>query len=172
MEIKAQIIKGISYKPILECRLTEISPDDIKDGLPKMMLYTNLENVTIEGKTLTSSPVLRLTSAKLNGGISSRSSVEARDEFFKTNSFSRRQKEFTNALFAEVLKRCPHRWLLTYDDSPYVRELFKFANIADWKQTYGMRNVSESSQQKETELFISNYEFDFAESKQIAFSFT
>ncbi|MBA2495051.1 MAG: DNA adenine methylase [Acidobacteria bacterium] len=38
-------------------------------------------------------------------------------------------KTFDHAQFAETLKKCPHKWLLTYDDSPFVRDLFSFANI-------------------------------------------
>lgn len=80
-------------------------------------------------------------------------------------------KIFDHERFAESLRNCPHRWLLTYDDSPYVRELFSFANVADWNLTYGMRNVTENSNQQANELFISNYELNFSENKQIALSF-
>jgi DNA adenine methylase len=66
-------------------------------------------------------------------------------------------KSFDHERFAETLRRCPHKWLLTYDDSPYVRELFSFADITDWNLMYGMRNVTENSSQRATELFISNY---------------
>ncbi|HEX8734070.1 MAG TPA: DNA adenine methylase [Pyrinomonadaceae bacterium] len=66
-------------------------------------------------------------------------------------------KTFDHERFAEALRRCPHRWLLTYDDSPYVRELFSFANVADWNLMYGMRNITANSSQKGSELFISNY---------------
>jgi DNA adenine methylase len=80
-------------------------------------------------------------------------------------------KTFDHERFAATLKTCPHRWLLTYDDSPYIRELFSFANVADWNLTYGMRNVTEHSNQQANELFISNYELNFSENKQIALSF-
>lgn len=66
-------------------------------------------------------------------------------------------KAFDHIRFAEIMKKCSHRWLVTYDDSPYVRELFSFANIFSWNLTYGMRNVSDSSDQMGNELFISNY---------------
>jgi site-specific DNA-adenine methylase len=79
--------------------------------------------------------------------------------------------QFDHRRFAETLRDCPHKWLLTYDDSPYVRELFSFANIADWNLMYGMRNVSESSSQKATELFISNFQPETENRKQIAFNF-
>lgn len=80
-------------------------------------------------------------------------------------------KAFNHERFAENLKKCPHRWLLTYDDSPFIHELFSFANIADWSLTYGMRNVTANSNQKATELFISNYEYNFAEQKQFTLNF-
>lgn len=80
-------------------------------------------------------------------------------------------KSFDHERFAEKLQQSPHRWLLTYDDSPLIRELFSFANIADWNLTYGMRNVTANSNQKANELFISNYEINSNEQRQIALSF-
>jgi DNA adenine methylase len=66
-------------------------------------------------------------------------------------------KSFDHIRFAEVMKNCNHKWLLTYDNSKYIKELFSFANIFEWDLTYGMRNVSENSNQNEKELFISNF---------------
>ncbi len=66
-------------------------------------------------------------------------------------------KTFDHQRFAQVMKNCPHHWLITYDDSPFIRELFSFANIFDWNLTYGMRNVTEKSSQKASEIFVSNY---------------
>jgi DNA adenine methylase len=66
---------------------------------------------------------------------------------------------FDHERFAEALRVCRHRWLLTYDDSPYIRRLFSFANITSWKLMYGMRNQTSKSIQLGDELFISNYEF-------------
>lgn len=80
-------------------------------------------------------------------------------------------KSFDHERFAEKLKQCSHRWLLTYDDSPFIRELYSFANITDWNLTYGMRNVTANSNQKASELVISNYELKFTEQKQAAFTF-
>ena len=68
-------------------------------------------------------------------------------------------KIFDHECFAANLKKCPHRWLLTYDDSPFVRELFSFANIVSWNLMYGMRNVTENSKQLGSELLISNFDF-------------
>lgn len=80
-------------------------------------------------------------------------------------------KTFDHERFAEILQNCPHKWLLTYDDSTFIRELFSFANIQNWNLTYGMKNVTANSNQKGNELFISNYELKSTEEKQIAFSF-
>ena len=66
-------------------------------------------------------------------------------------------KAFDHERFAEVLKSVKHKWLITYDDSEYIRELFSFANIIEWNLTYGMRNVGNNGDQKGKELFISNY---------------
>lgn len=66
-------------------------------------------------------------------------------------------KSFDHERFADVMKNCPHKWLITYDDSPYIRQLFSYANILNWNLTYGMRNVNEKSTQKASEVFISNY---------------
>ena len=66
-------------------------------------------------------------------------------------------KTFDHERFAETLKKTQHNWLITYDDSPYIRELFDFGHITSWDLTYGMRNVNEGSNQQGKELFISNY---------------
>lgn len=51
---------------LYECKHSRTSPlpslGDIKDGLIKMALFCNIEDVTVDGKILQSTPVLRLTS--------------------------------------------------------------------------------------------------------------
>ncbi len=66
-------------------------------------------------------------------------------------------KSFDHVKFAKNMQKCNHKWLITYDDSEYIRELFSFANITPWNLTYGMRNVTNGSDQIGKELFISNY---------------
>lgn len=65
---------------------------------------------------------------------------------------------FDHTQFAENMKKCKHGWLITYDDCPEVRELFKFANIYVWQLQYGMNNYKQKNAKKGKELFISNYE--------------
>lgn len=67
-------------------------------------------------------------------------------------------KKFDHKRFADVMKRCSHKWLITYDDSQPIRKLFSFANIVEWNLTYGMRNQTESSNQLGREIFIANFE--------------
>lgn len=69
-------------------------------------------------------------------------------------------KTFDHERFANVMKGTKHNWLITYDDSDYIRKLFSFANIKTWNLTYGMRNVSKGSNQAGKELFISNYSME------------
>ena len=64
---------------------------------------------------------------------------------------------FDHAQFAENMRKCPHKWLITYDDSPVIRELFAFAEIQEWTLQYGMNNYRKASAAKGNELFIKNY---------------
>ena len=66
-------------------------------------------------------------------------------------------KSFDHKRFASNMKTCQHKWLITYDDSDYIRNLFSFARIIPWNIKYGMRNITEASDQNGKELFISNY---------------
>ncbi|MBD2336977.1 DNA adenine methylase [Calothrix sp. FACHB-156] len=64
---------------------------------------------------------------------------------------------FEHQKFAEILKQCHHNWLITYDDSPNIRENFKWANVFEWELQYGMNNYKQSNAAKGKELFITNY---------------
>ncbi|MBB1125630.1 DNA adenine methylase [Thiospirillum jenense] len=64
---------------------------------------------------------------------------------------------FNHDDFASALKTCNHSWLITYDDSPEIRNNFAFANIYEWELQYGMNNYKQGKADKGNELFISNY---------------
>jgi len=66
-------------------------------------------------------------------------------------------KQFGHERFAEIMKQCNHKWLITYDDSDYIKELFDFAVIHPFNLMYGMRNQTSTSDQNGKEIFISNY---------------
>lgn len=65
---------------------------------------------------------------------------------------------FDHLAFAATLEACPHQWLVTYDDSPPIRESFHFAQISAWKLQYGMNNYRQLTAAKGEELFIRNYQ--------------
>lgn len=71
-------------------------------------------------------------------------------------------ENFDHKRFAENMKRCKHKWLITYDDSPKIRKLFSFANIYRWKLQwqYGMNNSNGKSPSKGDELYITNYKLN------------
>lgn len=64
---------------------------------------------------------------------------------------------FDHARFAENMRRCQHKWLITYDDSPKIRELFGFARMIEWSLQYGMNNYKQGKAERGNELFIKNY---------------
>ena len=64
---------------------------------------------------------------------------------------------FDHLQFAENMKKCQHKWLITYDDSPMIRDLFDFADISKWTLQYGMNNYLKETAAKGNELFIKNY---------------
>lgn len=66
-------------------------------------------------------------------------------------------EEFDHERFARIMKKCKHKWLITYDDSPEIRKLFKFANIYPWKLQYGMNNYKQKEAKIGKELFITNF---------------
>jgi DNA adenine methylase len=55
------------------------------------------------------------------------------------------------------MRECPHKWLITYDDSQEIRELFSFANITEWTLQYGMNNYKQEYAAQGQELLIQNY---------------
>lgn len=75
---------------------------DIKDGLLKMMLYTNLENVLVDDVLHKSFPMLRLTSHRLKGRVASNSNEKEIFGFLIANKFNKRMIEFVERLFEEA----------------------------------------------------------------------
>ncbi|MDZ8026909.1 MAG: DNA adenine methylase [Nostoc sp. DedQUE11] len=74
---------------------------------------------------------------------------------------------FQHQRFAEILQQCDHRWLITYDDSPQIRENFQWANISEWELQYGMNNYKQNGAAKGKELFINNYKLQLDLNKKL-----
>lgn len=68
--------------------------------------------------------------------------------------------EFNHKRFAQDMKKCKHKWLITLDNTPEIWKLFGFAYIYEWKLQYGMNNYKRHTAKKGEELFISNYKFN------------
>jgi hypothetical protein len=78
------------------------SRSDIKDGLIKMMLYTNLQDVKVGAKSYGFKVQIRLTSNQLQGSIDSDAKDEAIEKFFAGNSFDPADVNFFVKLFREA----------------------------------------------------------------------
>ena len=78
------------------------SKGDIKDGLLKMILYSNLCEVEVNGVKMKSKAVLNLTSNKIEREISSKDEIWDRGDLMLINNFSQEQMRFIDALFGEA----------------------------------------------------------------------
>ena len=85
-----------SIKSILPSR------GDIKDGLLKMILYCNLTEVTVNGEKMNCKSVLKLTSLKIIGKVTSDSTQEDIEKFFSINKLSVSNKKLLRLLFDEA----------------------------------------------------------------------
>ncbi len=85
--------------------------NDIKDGLIRMLLFSNIDElyrIEIPGKDINSEqlinfiPVLRLTSVKINGTITSKNSEREVESFLQSNGIKNKQIWFVKKLFDEA----------------------------------------------------------------------
>jgi len=63
---------------------------------------------------------------------------------------------FNHEKFAKNVKQCKHKWLITYDDTEEIRDLFSFAYIYPLKLQYGMDNNGKTPKIG-NEIIITNY---------------
>ena len=80
------------------------SKGDIKDGLLKMILYSNLCEVEVDGKPMKSKAVLHLTSPKIDREITSEMPIWDRGDLLLINNFSQKQIRFIDVLFDEAVE--------------------------------------------------------------------
>jgi DNA adenine methylase len=64
---------------------------------------------------------------------------------------------FDHQLLFESLRSSPHKWLITYDNSEYIRNLYKDFSQLPWRLQYGMTNKSSAAG---NELLIANYDLN------------
>lgn len=65
---------------------------------------------------------------------------------------------FDHKRLCENLKNTPHKFLLTYDDSEFIRELYGNFCVREFTLQYGMNNVGQDKAEKGLELLISNFD--------------
>ena len=78
------------------------SKGDIKDGLLKMILYSNLSEVKVNNMKMKNKAILFLTSSIIKGEISSEIPDWNRSSFLLDNNFSQEQIRFIGTLFSEA----------------------------------------------------------------------
>ncbi len=67
-------------------------------------------------------------------------------------------RNFDHQGFAENVRACNHKWLITLDNSDEIRKMFAFAGYSKrWTLYYGMTNAGNNIPSKGKELLISNY---------------
>lgn len=74
---------------------------DIRDGLLKMVLFSNLENVRIKEKMFNVTPILKLVSTKITNSINNKSSNLEINTFIEKNGFTKKEIAQINILFKE-----------------------------------------------------------------------
>jgi hypothetical protein len=80
------------------------SKGDTKDGLLKMILYSNLGEVDVNNVKMKSKAMLNLTSPKIHGEITSEAPAWNRANFFRNNNFTQEQIRFIDVLLDEAIE--------------------------------------------------------------------
>ncbi len=100
VEFKENILYLIESKHSNSSILPKLS--DVKDGLLKLILLSNLKDVTIDGKKINYKPILNLTSLKIKSSIQSNTLTPEIDKFIKVNTFNKKDKELIKKIFQEA----------------------------------------------------------------------
>jgi len=65
--------------------------------------------------------------------------------------------EFNHEKFIKIVKKCQHKWLITYDNCEFIKSNFGEYYLQEWELQYGMNNYKKSSATKGKELLMMNY---------------
>ena len=65
---------------------------------------------------------------------------------------------FDHQLLFETLQNSPHQWLITYDNSEYIKNLYKDFYQWEWQLQYGMTTRTNAAFPLGNELLIANYD--------------
>ncbi|NJN75582.1 MAG: DNA adenine methylase [Synechococcaceae cyanobacterium RL_1_2] len=58
----------------------------------------------------------------------------------------------------QTLVNCPHRWLMTYDNSEYIHHLYQDFYLMPWQLQYGMNNYKQKQADIGKELLVANFD--------------
>lgn len=100
INIRSKIVELIESKNSTSAKLP--SQDDIKDGLLKMILYSNLKEVKIDGIGFLAKPILNLTSVKNITEFNSEMNDSLLDNFMVENNFNKSEKALLLKLINEA----------------------------------------------------------------------
>ncbi|MCS6958412.1 MAG: DNA adenine methylase, partial [Aquificaceae bacterium] len=64
---------------------------------------------------------------------------------------------FDHERLASLVKECPHKLMVTYDNSQYIRNLYRGFYMVEWRLKYGMTNYGRDYLREGDELLIANY---------------
>ncbi len=65
--------------------------------------------------------------------------------------------EFDHERLLKLVKDSKHRVLITYDNSEYIRDLYKDFYTVEWELSYGMTNYKQDKVRVGSELLIANF---------------
>jgi DNA adenine methylase len=68
--------------------------------------------------------------------------------------------QFDHEKMLSCLKESPHKWLITYDNSDHIKELYKDFYQVEWKLQYGMTNKNNTGSRSGNEVLIANYDLE------------
>ena len=68
--------------------------------------------------------------------------------------------EFDHERLLKLVKNCKHRVLITYDNSDYIRNLYKDFYMVEWELSYGMTNYKQERVRVGSEILIANFPID------------
>lgn len=74
---------------------------------------------------------------------------------------------FDHERLQKTLRTVSHRWLLTYDECPYIRALYADYPQLRWTLQYGMNNYKQPNAPLGRELFIANYDIPDISDRQL-----
>ncbi len=67
-------------------------------------------------------------------------------------------QQFDHEVFFSCVKNTSHKWLITYDNSEFIRDLYKDFPKIEWELQYGMNNYKKNNAAKGKELLIANFD--------------